>query len=371
VGVNAEPVVKEWRIQCINVITGPYAFFGEAIAFTMDQAVKDINNAGGIAGKPVAIDYYDEAMDPAKTVTELNKFIDKSLVIIGPISANVSPAAMPIYTRHKAFAIPPFLSPFVAEQYQPWMITGIPPMQKMPILPIKEWLKRNPGMKTVVQFTWPLDPLWIAEANSQRAVMEEAGIKVFDVECSAGVDMGSAVVKAMDRKPEGYTINVGPVETAKIVKELDKRGVKDKGKIIIFANADDAALFELGAGYLDGCYNWGSKDNNSSSPRWQSLKKRYIAKYPGSRSISAVVPICYDMVYLVKLAIENTGATGNAAKLQEERAKLMSYSRNIKNFPGVLYDYDFVNGFPQWRVYLLQVKNNELIRVEEYLNLKW
>lgn len=371
VNVNAEPKVKEWRIPCLNIMTGPYAHFGAAIAFAINQAVKDINNSGGIAGRPVVIDYYDEGMDPAKTLTELDKFIDKSLVILGPMYANDAAAVMPIYTERKVFAIPPFLSPFVAEKFQPWMITMVPQMQKMPILPIKSWLKRNPEIKSVAQFIYPNDLLWVAEAKSQRKTMEEAGIKVFDVECPTGVDMGSAVIKAMEKNPDGYTINVNPIDAAKILKELDKRGFKDKERIIIFANADGASLFELGAGYLDGCYLWSGKDNNSQSPRWQHLKKRYLKKYPGSRSINAVVNICYDMVYLVKNAIENTGATGDPAKLQEERSNLMSYCRNLKNFPGVLYNYDFVNGFPQWKVYLLQAKNNEWNKVEEFSSGIW
>ncbi|MBW2619328.1 MAG: ABC transporter substrate-binding protein [Deltaproteobacteria bacterium] len=51
----AEPVVKEWRVPFLVFLTGPYAGFGEQIKWASDDATKEFNKAGGIAGRPIVI----------------------------------------------------------------------------------------------------------------------------------------------------------------------------------------------------------------------------------------------------------------------------------------------------------------------------
>lgn len=362
-----EPVVDKWDIDCLNLITGPYAFYGTAIAFGVDEAVAEINAQGGIAGRPVEVRYYDTAMDPAKALTELNKFVNKSLIILGPQAANVVPAAMPLLKRYKAFAILPFLEPSVAAKYQPLIVSGMPPGDALAIKPIQGWLAANPGIKSAVQFNWPLDPLWMSMADQQRRTMEEAGIKVTDLKCSQGLDMSAAVIKALSAKPDAILINVGPVEAAKIVKELHKRGWDNQSRIMIFPSAaGDSALYTLAKGQLDGCYLWLTKWDGHPSPRWQKLRARWLEKFPDQPVVNDTVHTMYDMIFLIKEAIEKTGVTGDPAKLRQEREELRAYCRSVKGFDGVFYPFDYRDGIPQMRSYLLRVEDNDMKLVKEY-----
>jgi ABC-type branched-subunit amino acid transport system substrate-binding protein len=364
---NAEPVVKEWKIPFLAFLSGPYAGFGKQIKWAADDAAREINEAGGISGRPIVIEYHDTALDPAKAAAEMSKVVKKSLIIFGPIAATTTKAAMPMVVREKAFAMAVACGLGVNLEFHPWTIhfLGVPKDVITP--PLQSWVKRNPDMKTVVQFIWPLDPTWVEFANAQRAALEEVGIEVQpDVELSEGLDMASAVVKAMAGKPDGFTIVVGPVEVAKVIKELDKRGVKNKSRIMIFMTADDPALYEVGKGYLDGAYHWNQFNMASDSPRWEGLYGRYRKAFPEFTQPTIGVPIFYDMVYLAKMAIEKTGATGDSSRLAEERLKIRDFCRNLKGFPGVQNEFDIVDGVIRCPSFLFQIKNNEKQLVESF-----
>lgn len=348
-------------------LTGPYAGFGLQIKWAADEAAKEINQSGGIAGRPIVIEYHDTALDPAKAAMEMAKVVKKSLLIFGPIAATTTKAAMPLAVREKAFCMDIACGYGVNLEFQPWTISFLGKPTDVIKGPMLSWVKRNPGMKSVVQFTWPLDPTWVEFANAQRTILREAGIKVLpDVEMSQGMDMSSAVVKAMSEKPDGFTIVVGPEQAAKIIKELDKRGIKDKSKIMIFMTADDPALYEVGKGFLDGAYIWSQFNMLSNNPRWKSLYSRYRKAFPEFTQPTIGVPLFYDMVYLAKMAMEKTGVTGNPSKLAEERVKLRDFCRNVKGFKGVQVTFDMVNGVIRCPSFLFQIKNNEKKLIESF-----
>ena len=362
----AEPVVSEWKIPCLNVITGPYAGFGKEITWSIDQAIEEINAAGGVLGRPMVVEYYDTALDPVKTSAEMSKVVEDSLVIWGPMAATTTKAAMPIAIRHNAFAFTPICGPDVANQFQPWTVHLVGQYADMIPKPMKGWIKKNPDFKRVVQFTWPLDPTWVDIANAQRKAMEAVGVEVLpDVEVAAGIDMGSVVVKAMAKKPDAYTIIVGPVEAGKIVAELDKRGVKDHRRIIIFATADAPPLYEVARDAINGCYHWNFQNAISDNPSWKSLLKRYRRDFEGIMWPTICPQIEYDMVMLTAFGMEATGVTGDPAKLQEERDALRNYLRNLKDFPGVQFDFDVVDGNIKEPSYLfiLQTDGRELVEM--------
>ncbi|MBW2617360.1 MAG: ABC transporter substrate-binding protein [Deltaproteobacteria bacterium] len=368
--VLAEPVVKEWKVPFLIFLTGPYGGFGKQIQWASDQAAKEINDAGGIAGRPIDIRYHDTALDPAKAAAEMSKVVKNSLLIFGPIAATTTKAAMPMVIREKAFAMAIACGTDVSLEFQPYTVHFLGQYDEFIPPPIQGWAKRNPEMKSVVQLIWPLDPTWVDIANAQRRALEAIGVEVLpDVELSEGVDFSSAVIKAMAKKPDGYTIIVGPVEAAKIVKELDKRGMKDKGKIVIFITAYDPALFDVGKGYLDGVYHWSGFDWTADNPRWQNLYQLYQDAHSGITAPTIGVPLFYDMVYLAKAAIENTGVTGDPAKLAEERDKIRDYCRNVKDFPGVQYTFSIVDGIAKMPGFLFVIEEDKkgmLKLVESY-----
>ncbi|MGA2110290.1 MAG: ABC transporter substrate-binding protein, partial [Syntrophorhabdales bacterium] len=55
----AQPVVKEWKIPSLIFLTGPFAGFGKQVKWATDEAVAEINAAGGVAGRPIVLEWHD------------------------------------------------------------------------------------------------------------------------------------------------------------------------------------------------------------------------------------------------------------------------------------------------------------------------
>lgn len=79
--LQGEPI----NIGYIGALSGETALWGQAGLNGMLLAEKDINNAGGILGRPVKVKAYDGKGEPLDSVNALNKLIDqdKCVAVIG------------------------------------------------------------------------------------------------------------------------------------------------------------------------------------------------------------------------------------------------------------------------------------------------
>ncbi len=121
-GSNPAPVASGEVIKIGAIIsqTGVAAAFGEMSKFGIELAVKEINEAGGIEGRPVAVIYEDDRTDPKTAAGLYQKLtgIDKVDAIIG---SNFDFVTQPIFalaeTGEVVVASPS--SPRIAGAFEP------------------------------------------------------------------------------------------------------------------------------------------------------------------------------------------------------------------------------------------------------------
>ncbi len=357
---------KEWKIPFLVMLTGHQAGSGGMVKIAVYDAVAQVNAAGGIAGKPVIIKYHDTASNPTKANAEISKVIEDNLIIFGPIAMTSINATLPMVKRHKGFVFAVTSGSIALKNHKPHLINLWSDFNVAIGNTIKGWLKLNPDIKSVVTIVNPKGAMWRAFAKIHRGNLEAAGIKVLpDVQLAPGVDLGSAVISALSKNPDGYTVIATGQECANIIRELDRRGMKEKRRIIFSAPADDPAFYEIGKGYIDGAYLYHAVNRLSKNKRWTGFRDRHRKEYKGADPGFMSIPP-YDMVYLAKQAIEDLGLTGEKSKLGEERKKLIEYMQNIKSFKGILDTYDIVDGQAMTPGYLFTFKNNQLEYVGSY-----
>jgi branched-chain amino acid transport system substrate-binding protein len=68
----SEPI----KIGVILPLTGPVAFYGESFKSGIDMAVEEINQDGGINGKPIKVIYENSEFDTGKSVRAFHKLVD-------------------------------------------------------------------------------------------------------------------------------------------------------------------------------------------------------------------------------------------------------------------------------------------------------
>src|SRR5437762_5668822 len=89
-------------------LTGPNAAFGAQLKNGTDQAVEDINAAGGIMGQKIAVSYGDDVSDPKQGVSVANKFAgDGVKFVVGHFNSGVTMPASEVYQESGILEITP------------------------------------------------------------------------------------------------------------------------------------------------------------------------------------------------------------------------------------------------------------------------
>src|SRR5580693_8080419 len=89
-------------------ITGPNAAFGAQLTMGTQQAVDDINKAGGILGQQITLEQGDDVSDPKQGVSVANKFVgDGVKFVIGHFNSGVTIPASDVYAENGILFITP------------------------------------------------------------------------------------------------------------------------------------------------------------------------------------------------------------------------------------------------------------------------
>ncbi|MEW5814689.1 MAG: ABC transporter substrate-binding protein [Spirochaetota bacterium] len=354
-------VVNEWEIPFLNVLTGPIASIGAYLQWGAEQAAREINAAGGIAGKPVKIGKIDTGMSPETGSVEMGKIVKTALVAMGPVPETVIMASMPIAVENQFMSMTATTSYEYAVKFFPWSISWFPPTEERLATVITGWVEEV-GLKgkSAVQFIENYGP-WPGMAKAHSLGLTKGGARELnniDVPQDA-VTFGPLVVKALEQKPDALIFACNAEKVAKIIIELKNRGWKNMNNILVFNSADDVPLYATGQANLAGVMLYNYTDPNLNTPRWTRYREAYKAAFTGGDP-PPLSTHYYDAVYMIKDAIEKTGVTGDPARLKEERAKIRDYCYNAQNFQGIQFTWNMKEGVPTNKpLFLIELKEDQ------------
>ena len=361
-------VIDEWRIPTIYFLSGPLAGFAEPHKWLADQLVADINAAGGIAGKPVVLDYCDSGLDPTKATACVAKAIDSGAICMnGPLNDMEMKASMSRAVRAGIFSFSGTCTETIAKQFYPWTIYSLPDPAISQKVQMELWLKYEPGVKSVTSIEEPLYPMIHALSVGYQDNLKKNGIEVKGIiEAPSGmVDYGPIVVKALATGANAFTFGGSESVAAKIVKGLVAQGIKPN-HIYMQSGPVGPTFLEEAKGSMEGVYTPVSP-TYSPTPVHAEYLQRYKDTH-GGKGFIGYVPVTYDMIMMIKQAIEETGVTGDPAKIKEERAMIKDWAVNQKGFKGMNATYDIEKGLAvHYPEQLFQVKSStDVALIEEF-----
>jgi branched-chain amino acid transport system substrate-binding protein len=89
-------------------MTGQYAAFGQQMKVGAEQAVKDLNAAGGLLGGKLTLEVGDDACDPKQAVAVANQMVSKGVVFMaGHFCSGSSIPASAVYSEEGVLQITP------------------------------------------------------------------------------------------------------------------------------------------------------------------------------------------------------------------------------------------------------------------------
>ncbi|MDA1101532.1 MAG: branched-chain amino acid ABC transporter substrate-binding protein [Proteobacteria bacterium] len=95
-------------IATAGPMTGPFAIFGERMKRGAEQAVADLNAAGGVLGENVKIVIGDDACDPKQAVAVANSMVNKGVsLMVGHFCSGSSLPASEVYNEEGILQISP------------------------------------------------------------------------------------------------------------------------------------------------------------------------------------------------------------------------------------------------------------------------
>src|SRR5437879_810788 len=122
-------IVPAWgqattKIGVITSLTGSLAAFGEAHKNGYAIARDEINAKGGLLGKKVELDIYDDQSKPDQAVQGVSKLVDQDhvTIILGSYSSENTKAILPAVTQRQIpLIMPTATADNVMESKSPWV----------------------------------------------------------------------------------------------------------------------------------------------------------------------------------------------------------------------------------------------------------
>ncbi len=123
-GCSKGPESNTFKIGVITSLTGSNAAFGQAHKNGYTIALEEINAKGGLLGKKVELDYYDDQSRPDQAVQGISKMVDQDHVpiVLGAYSSESTRAIVPVVTQKQVpLIIPTAVADNVMETNSPWI----------------------------------------------------------------------------------------------------------------------------------------------------------------------------------------------------------------------------------------------------------
>jgi branched-chain amino acid transport system substrate-binding protein len=104
----ALPAHADVKLAAAGPLTGPAATQGTQLKMGVEQAVADINAAGGIAGQKIVLSTGDDASDPKQGVSVANKLAGEGVkFVVGHYNSGVTMPASEVYAENNMLEITP------------------------------------------------------------------------------------------------------------------------------------------------------------------------------------------------------------------------------------------------------------------------
>jgi branched-chain amino acid transport system substrate-binding protein len=339
--VAAPAAAQEIVVGLSMIKSGVLKTVGEATETAVDIAVAEINAKGGIGGKPLKLIKFDTGSDPKQAATATQKFAqdDKVLAIIGPFSSGEAAVTFPVGERLGIIELP-------TSATTPGLTKGFSYAWRLVSDEGKQFTRliKTLGKKGIDHSN--ADIIYVSDervSNISGTQFYPAIFKANNVAYGDPIgiqlksfDVSPQVTQALERKPDVVAIAGTPDSAGKVIKELRRQGFT--GRVIgsqIFADPNSIDLFGrdadgmiIVAGYWwdrnDATRAFTKKFNEENAKRGLTSKK--IPHHTDAQA--------YDIVYLLKQAMEKAGVTGDPAKLAQERTAIRDALQGIR-FTGV------------------------------------
>ena len=348
--IESENYPDEIVVGAILPLSGSLSNYGEDFKRGIDLAVEEINEGGGIFGKKIVVDYFDNIGNPYMSKWAINHYADEGIpAVIGAVSSTATMAVAPIAEERGIVLISPSATNPSLSDYKNYVFRTIS-SDKYQGRGIGKLLSvLHPDLKRVA--------LVYSDDDYGRGLRES----VFDAYPGYGghfilvesfdpkiYDYSALTEKIKSAEPDGIILIAYYEQAVSILKaaedaEIDTVWFGSEGLI------NDGLIEEIGD-YSEGL----TATMQSSQIHSDAFEKRYYEKY-GTGVINWPVPYGYDTTKILSEAIADGGYDADDIKdsLKEIRYLGLCGPRHFDENGDIYPGYD-----------VLTVKNGKWERIK-------
>jgi ABC-type branched-subunit amino acid transport system substrate-binding protein len=319
-GVSSWVVRPDWanaaaaqvKVGIATDLTGAFAYAGNANGNVAKMVVKDINNAGGILGRPIELFIVDTASNESVAVANVRRLIqrDKVVVVLGGITSSMRNAIKDvIVTRGKTLYIYP-------EQYEggecsPYIFcTGPTPAQQCDqFIP---WLIKNGGKRFALPAANFVFPQAI-NAYASKLIENNGGEVIFEEYYPLDqVEYGATINKIMTNNVEVVLNTLIPPGVGPFFKQLYQAGFGKRGGRLACFYCDESAFSIHEPHEIEGlasCLDY-FRAVTAHDPASATIQAQYDKQFPGKILFAAGTAATgmYRGLKLWELAVKEAGS---------------------------------------------------------------
>jgi ABC-type branched-subunit amino acid transport system substrate-binding protein len=307
------------KVGVIAELTGPLSFMGIADANVCRMVIEDMNEAGGLLGRPVQLIVEDGRTEDAAARDAAAKLVNKDKVdlVVGGIFSSTRQAIRSEATeRGKTLYIYP--EQYEGQEEDPLIFcTGpVPAQQVEPLVP---WLMKKTGAK---KFYLPsADYIWphLLNKAAKRMVTQNGGAimgeEYFPLDHT---DYRETVKKIVSTGTEVIFNTIVPPGLTPFLEELHNAGFIENGGKIICTYFDENFLNLVPAEHVEGLYSCLDYYQGIDDPFSQELLKDYNRRFPGSAMFTAGSGCSghYKALKLWEAAVKEAGTINQQAVIK-------------------------------------------------------
>jgi branched-chain amino acid transport system substrate-binding protein len=310
----------------VGSLTGSEAAFGISTRNGVELALEEVNAAGGLLGKKVAVRVYDDQSKPEEAASATKRLItqDRVVAVLGEVASSNSLAMAPIAQEAKVPMVSPSsTNPRVTEvgDYI-FRVCFIDPFQGFVMA---KYAHEELKYTRVAILTDKKSAYSEGLTEVFQRKFTEMGGKVVGVEAYAkgDTDFRAQLTNIKKLKVQGLYVPGYYEDVGKIAEQSKELGLK----VVMMGGDgwDSAKLFELGGQAVEGSFVSNHYSAEDPSPRTQEFIKKYQVKYGAVPD--SLAALGYDSARVVLDAIKRTGKTDGPT--------LRDAIATTKDFPGV------------------------------------
>ncbi len=372
---------KTIRIAVVGPMTGDNAANGKAYMHGIELFLEPINKQGGIDGKKIVIDVYDDQnkQDLAKLAAEKIASENKALVVIGHNSSSCSIAGGEIYEKFQIPAVTPASTNVAVTKDRKWYFRTIFNDNAQGRF-IANYLKKilNAGSVKIIHENqaYGKNLATVFEATAKEIGLPVVYKKEFiskDEKNPVGKQFEQIAAELNAGRDKSFVFlamsGADGAKFLKIFKDNDLRNqviAPDSFASEGFINAlkEHKKEKEIPGFYSNGIYVTSPLIFDNANQKAQDFKQKYVLKYNSNPDWRAVY--AYDTIMVLLDAIVKSGIGGDKEDLVADREKIREYLQSLDQptdgIEGATgYNYFDENGDAPKPVSVGLYKNHEVI----------